>query len=128
MSGELKGVKMARRFNMEMAHKLCDDVHGSGLDTEPRIAQSDRNITIRWDFHLMDDYGFYCGYWRFIVWIPKADPLGFRITGRRGNPRGRAAYGLKDYLEEVFAEAVAKVLDEDAVLGDGKVKEGGGKV
>jgi hypothetical protein len=58
----------------------------------------------------MDDQGFYCGYWRFALTIPKSDPMEFRLTGRRGNPRGAAAFRMKEYLEERFADAVAETL------------------
>jgi hypothetical protein len=95
---------------MEMAHKLCHNIHGSGLDGEPYIRQSRRNVVIYWDFHMMDNQGFYCGYWKFTVWIPKDNPISFRFTGTRGNSRCITALGLQDYLECIFAEAVRETL------------------
>jgi hypothetical protein len=97
---------MAKVFTEAMAHELCQDVHGSGLDGEPFIRESRKNVVIHWSYHMMDDGGYYCGYWRFVVWIPKAHPQEFRLTGRRGNPKCASAYGLKDYLEDVFVEAI----------------------
>jgi hypothetical protein len=66
----------------------------------------------------LSEHGYYCGYWRFTVWIPKADPLEFRLAGRRGNPRTAAAYGLKDYLEERFADAMGEVLGGAAATAE----------
>jgi hypothetical protein len=120
---------MKQVFNMAMARVLCDAVRGSGLDSEPWIAQSKRGIVIGWDFHLMDDQGYYRGYWRFIVRIPKTDPLEFHLTGRRGNTRSALAYDLKGYLEERFADAITSVLGSAAVVAelcDGKWRYGGG--
>lgn len=113
---------------MAMARDLCAAVHGSGLNSNPDIAQSSRQVVICWDYHLMGEQGYYCGYWRFTVWIPKADPLGFRLTGRRGNPRSAAAYGLKDYLEEQFDQAMRGVLGSVGIaaeLGGGKWRYSG---
>jgi hypothetical protein len=109
---------MKRLFNMTMARELCDSAHGSGLDTTPYITQSKSNVLIDWDFHMMDNQGYYCGYWRFVVWIPKANPLKFRLTGRKGNTRSAAAYDLKYHLEERIGDAMDGVLDRAGVVAE----------
>jgi hypothetical protein len=109
---------MRQVFNMAMARSLCAAAHGSGLDTEPSIGQSRRNTVIKWAFHMMGEHGFYRGYWRFLVRTLKADPLEFRLTGMRGNTRAAVAYGLKDYLEERFANALGMALGNAAITAE----------
>jgi hypothetical protein len=89
-------------FSVELAHGLCNRVHGSGLDCDPEITESRRNVVVRWAFHMMDDNGFYRGWWRFTVFVPKNNPFGFRVVGRRGNARIEAACGMKEHLEETL--------------------------
>jgi len=96
------------RFNKKMAAALCGRVRGGGLEGNPAIESGKSVVAIHWDYHLMDSRG----YWRFTVSVPKADPLGFRLRGRRDNTRCMAAYGAKDYLEDAFALAMEELLGE----------------
>jgi hypothetical protein len=98
----------AELFTVEQAQELCDSVHGSGLDSDPRITDLGRNVRVCWEYHLMNDDGFYCGWWHFTMVIPKANPLGFRLVGHRGNPRGAPADGIREYLDEMFHMALEK--------------------
>jgi len=104
--------RIISRFNEDMAVALCESVHGSGLDTDPTIVLSRRFITIHWDFHLMNDTGYYVGYWRFKVVIPRVEPEDFKLYGKRGNPRGQEAAGIKDYLSDVFYYAITELLKQ----------------
>jgi hypothetical protein len=113
-------LKMKHYFDYELAEKLCDKAHGCGLDTKPTIKNmSDgRRIQITWEFHLMDAQGFYCGYWRFIVKIPRDNPMEFTLNGRAGNPQVESAYGIKEYLGDMFNELIAEVLQEAEISCD----------
>jgi hypothetical protein len=108
---------MRRYFNGELAKRLCDKAHGAGLDTNPRIKNdfSMECTFIQWEFHLMDDRGFYDGYWEFSLKIPWNDPHGFALAGKRGNSRRKSTYGIKDYLCDRFAEIMDETLRESGV-------------
>jgi hypothetical protein len=108
---------MKHYFNCALAKKLCDKAHGSGLGTEPVISDmSDgRRIQIAWEFHLMDSQGFYAGYWRFTVKIPRDNPMEFTLNGRAGNPQGEYASGIKEYLGDIFAECLPEILREAGI-------------
>jgi hypothetical protein len=109
---------MKHFFNHKLAEKLCDKTHGSGLDTEPKILDDSslRYIQVTWEFHLLDEFGFYDGYWRFILKIPRDNPMGFTLNGRgAGNPRTKSAYGIKEYLTDAFAERMSEILREGGV-------------
>jgi hypothetical protein len=108
---------MKHYFNYELVKKLCDKVKGSGLDTKPvlDVMADGRKIQITWEYHLMDEDGYYCGYWRFIIKIPVDDPMGFTLNGRAGNPQGKSAYGIKEYLGDTFTECMPEILREGGI-------------
>lgn len=108
---------MKHYFNYELAEKLCDKVSGSGLGTRPRILGTFglKYVQIQWEFHLMDQDGYYDGYWGFTSKIPRDDPLEFTITGRRGNPRRGSALDVKDYLYDIFAAGIEETLREAGI-------------
>jgi hypothetical protein len=108
---------MKHYFNYELVKKLCDRVHGSGLDTMPVIdtISNAHRIQIVWEYHLMDEQGCYCGYWRFIVKIPVDDPMEFTLNGRAGNPRRESACGIKEYLGDAFAGCMPEILREGGI-------------
>jgi hypothetical protein len=98
------------RFNKRRAAALCNEVSGSGLNSKPEIRAGKSVITVYWDFNLMNQHGYYIGYWHFKVVIPKADPLNFKLYGRRGNTRCLEAHDMKDYLGEMFDSAMCGLL------------------
>jgi hypothetical protein len=102
-------------FNSYLAEKLCDRASGSGLDTKPHYAISSKSVIVLWDYHLLNQHGYYDGYWAFTLKIPKASPMDFVIRGKRGNPRKESAYGVKDYLYDLFNELVSEVIDEAGI-------------
>jgi hypothetical protein len=106
---------MKRYFNYALAEKLCDKASGAGLDTAPRITESSQRIQVVWEYHLMDDNGFYDGYWGFRLTIPGDDPMSFRITGRAGNHERKSAYGIKEDLGDMFAVLMPVVLEENGI-------------
>jgi hypothetical protein len=108
---------MKHCFNYTLAKKLCDWVYGSGLDTEPAIENmpDGRRIKIAWEYHLMNDQGYYCGYWRFILKIPIDNPMGFTLNGRAGNPQGKSACGIKEFLGDIFAGIMPEILQEGGI-------------
>jgi hypothetical protein len=110
-------VKMKHYFNYELAKKLCGWVHGPRLDTIPVIdvIADGRKIQITWEYHLMDEHGYYCGYWRFIVKIPVDNPMGFTLNGRAGNPRRSYTEDTKEYLGDMFAEFIPEILREAGI-------------
>jgi hypothetical protein len=63
----------------------------------------------------MDDRGFYDGYWRFVLKIPRADPMEFWLNGRAGNPNRKSAYGIKEYLGDMFADVMPEILRENGI-------------
>jgi hypothetical protein len=108
---------MKHYFSCALAKKLCGKAHGSGLNTEPVISDmpDGRRVQIAWDYHLMDEDGYYCGYWRFIVKIPMDRPMEFTLNGRAGNPQGKSAYGIKAFLGAMFNGLLAEVLQEAGI-------------
>jgi hypothetical protein len=108
---------MKHYFNYELAEKLCDKVHGSGLDTSPRILDTFalKYVQILWEFHLMDEDGYYDGYWDFTLKIPRDNPQAFTITGRSNNHRRKSTYGIKDYLYDIFAQLMDETLQEAGI-------------
>jgi hypothetical protein len=111
---------MKHYFNYALAAKLCEKARGSGLDTEPAILDTYamRYVQIAWEFHLMNDNGFYDGYWRFTLKIPRDNPMEFRLNGRVRNPRTKSAYGIKEYLGDMFAELMPEILQESGIFFD----------
>jgi hypothetical protein len=111
---------MKHCFNYSLAEKLCDKASGSGLDTKPKIlyALGSKYVLISWEFHLMNQHGYYDGYWAFTLKIPEANPMNFVIRGKRGNPRKESAYGIKDYLYGLFHELVSEVIGEAGISFD----------
>jgi hypothetical protein len=106
---------MRRYFNRSLAERLCDKAHGSGLDAEPSFNETRRSVRIAWAFHLMDDQGYYDGWWRFVVRIPVADPLTFTIAGRAGNPRRASAYNIRSDLSDRLYDAMCGTLEEAGI-------------
>jgi hypothetical protein len=86
--------------------RIIYKVHGGGLDTKPTVMVSKNRYTIKWEWHLMTDNGFYDGYWFFKVHIPINDPMDFTLRGVKGNTRRNSTIGVKDYLVELFIEAI----------------------
>jgi hypothetical protein len=111
-------LKVKHYFNCGLAEKLCDKAHGAGLDTEPVINDmpDGRRIQITWEYHLLNEGGYYHGYWRFIIKIPRDNPMEFTLNGRAGNPQVKAAYGIKEYLGDMFNELIAETLQEAGIL------------
>jgi hypothetical protein len=63
----------------------------------------------------MNEIGLYDGYWRFILKIPRDDPMGFWLNGRAGNPNRESAHNIKEYLGDVFAGAMSEILRENGI-------------
>ncbi|GHT57871.1 hypothetical protein FACS1894109_10920 [Spirochaetia bacterium] len=108
---------MKRYFNYTMAEKLCDMLSGSGLDSKPEILDDSchKYVLITWDYHLMNERGYYDGYWYFTVRIPRESPMDFKVYGKRGNPRTVSACDTKEYLEQIIDIQLSEVLKDSGV-------------
>jgi hypothetical protein len=109
---------MKRYFNYALAEKLCNKASGSGLDTKPCIYLGSKYVLVSWEYHLMNQHGYYDGYWAFTLKIPVVSPMDFAIRGKRGNPRKESAGGIKDYLYDLFNELVSEAIDEAGIAFD----------
>lgn len=84
---------------------------GSGLDLTPAVdverSTEERIVICRADFHHMNEHGFYDGWTEHEVTVRPSLAYGFelRISGRDRRE-------IKDYLHEVFAEALRTLVDE----------------
>jgi hypothetical protein len=72
-------------------------------------------VQIRWEFHLIGNNGYFDGCWGFTLKIPRDNPQEFKITGRSNNHRRRSAYGVKDYLNDLFAGLMNETLREAGI-------------
>lgn len=79
---------------------------GSGVDRGSKIERdSIDRIRISADFHHMDENGFYNGWTEHEVIVsPAFTGIDIRVTGRNRN-------GIKDYLSDVFLNALCSEVD-----------------
>lgn len=82
--------------------------HGSGIDagcTVDLVASRRDRLVIDVPFHIMNENGYYVGWRTFRVTVrPAFQSIDLQVTGRDVN-------GLKDYLAEVFHEALTRRID-----------------
>jgi hypothetical protein len=89
----------------EALHDIeCELPHGSGIDSGTVIdfnASGDDKIVLLASYHHMNDAGFYDGWTDHILVItPAFDGLRIQVQGHDRN-------GIKEYLHEVFREALS---------------------
>lgn len=113
-------LRSKKRGNTEWANNhhetiqaLCKEhmPHGSGLDlgafTPMLVGESHaEELVFRADFHHMNEHGFYDGWTEHKVKVRSSLAFGFvlQVTGRDRN-------GIKDYIEEIFHEALNKEVE-----------------
>jgi hypothetical protein len=89
---------------------------GSGFDSPWDFKDMGSCVRARTEWHLMDENGFYCGYYPFKVILPKDDPGNFRMYGEGRARRYLERYGVWEYIEETLCFAVSsREVKEEAV-------------
>ena len=86
-----------------------ETLSGSGFDSKWDITDKGRYVKCFSEWHLMNEDGYYIGYYGFTVIIPKKNPIDFRLYGWKDNKRIFIRYGIWDYLKE----CIANVFDND---------------
>ncbi len=89
---------------------------GSGIDDGTKIdlaASFADRLVFSAPFHHMDEYGCYDGWTEHIITVRPSLAWGFRLT-----ISGRDRNGIKDYLIDVFAEALKRDVDEYEIKDD----------
>jgi hypothetical protein len=88
------------RHDAELASILRDGPSGSGIDRGTRLDEhsTPERLVFRFDFHHMDEDGFYCGWTEHTGVVTPSLMFGYRlhITGRDRND-------IKEYLYEVYS-------------------------
>jgi len=81
--------------------------HGSGIDLDWYIEETRKSFRCYNGYHCMDENGFYEGWADFVLIVPKANPLEFKLQfrGRRSQYLARK-HMLRDYLEDAFLFAL----------------------
>jgi hypothetical protein len=106
---------MENYLSEDIIKNVVDICHGSGLDTTPVIVERKKSWLLQWEYHLMNNAGYYDGWWGFTVLFPKDDPMEFKLRGRRGNPRRASAWGVDEYVGEQVCRALEEALKESGV-------------
>lgn len=89
---------------------------GSGIDSGCQIDTDKTNadrIVINSSFHVMDEYGGYNGWINFTVTVKASLLFGFDTNIKGNFSSNKSAYGLKDYLYEIFDCDLRHEIDTD---------------
>ena len=82
--------------------------HGSGIDLDWVWERKGKKVHCYNSFHYRDENGFYDGWQDFvlILFCGKENKLDFVVESVGGWSRRLAAAGLRDYLEDLFANSL----------------------
>lgn len=99
-------------INETYGHDLLP--HGSGIDSDWIVADySDYGINCFNSFHVMDENGMYAGWADFYIMVDIRDPLNFSLHFRGNEAQSlNRRFGLREYLEDLFAECFSGILRE----------------
>lgn len=84
--------------------------HGSGFDNGTSLVlrkSTSETLAFVASFHHLDEHGSYCGWTSHLVFVKASLENGFtlRVTGRDRR-------GIKEYIAEVFSDALRQDVDE----------------
>jgi hypothetical protein len=85
---------------------LNEYCHGSGFDDTWDCTDKGTYIKACTSWHLMNDMGYYLGYYCFTVIIPKKHPGEYRIYGKSHSKRILDRYGVWEYIDETIYHAL----------------------
>lgn len=77
--------------------------HGSGINSDWTIERRNNKIYCRNYFDTMNEGGFYDAVVPFTLVIPRNSPINFKLHFAAGSHYYAGRYGLRDYLEDIFA-------------------------
>lgn len=78
--------------------------HGSGIDSTYTVdlTACSKGFVLRFDYHHMNDNGYYCGWSKYSVYVKPAILGGFELT-----IIGRDKNGTKEYLADTFYDSLS---------------------
>lgn len=79
--------------------------HGSGIDGTWYIEEKGRYFHASCSYHMMDDAGYYVGWYDFYVKVPKDQPQKFNITVEGHDEDA-------DWLETYLTDVISDTMDE----------------
>ena len=87
--------------------------HGSGIDADYTIEETDNKYIVYNSYHYMNDVGYYMGWIDFKIVIPKNNPEDFKLTFQTDSTQYYwiNGMGLRDYLEELYAEVIRDIIE-----------------
>lgn len=85
--------------------------YGSGIDGVWHIKEQKNYWKCDNAYHAMNDVGYYTGWADFTLIIPKKDTEVFKLhfNGKHSQYLNRR-YGLREYLEDLFAQAIRDMI------------------
>ena len=90
-----------KNYSSKKLALLLTNIHGSGIDCDYTITESKQYVKLSNCYHVMDENGFYDGYFDFTVWIKKGKV--YKITfSASPYHRNKYVWLLRDYLEGLF--------------------------
>jgi hypothetical protein len=104
----ITGNRMPGTAYYTIAQALADYCCGGGFDGKWLFKDQGSYVLAVADWRLMDQDGFYVGYYGFKVVIPKKEPAEFRLYGMHHNKRVLERYGVWEYLDQVIYGALTE--------------------
>lgn len=97
------GIKLDSQY-ICIASALADHCSGGGFDCAWYFKDQGCYVKAYTEWHLLDNRGYYLGYYGFTVIIPKKSIGNFRWYGVGNSKRILQRYGVDDYIEqEIYA-------------------------
>jgi len=103
-----KGYRHPKHPTLEKVESFTNQLHGSGIDGDWKIEETNTSFRASNFFHTMDEWGGYDGYADFTIIYPKKESMGeFRLEfNGQDAQRLNQKHMLREYLEETIAYAL----------------------
>jgi hypothetical protein len=92
-----------------IAEAVAEQCAGSGFGYPWRFTDRGSYVRAVTDWHLLNNDGYYMGKYGLKLIIPKKDPCSFRWYGKGHNKRIFVRYGLPDFFDQAFYDALEQV-------------------